>query len=349
MKLQLLAVCHLFCGAIFLLTVVDTASAQSRIIQLEIASGERAEITTQQRWMEILSNVGADRVRSRTAFGAVEVKVEELEMGGATSIVVTGVIEGGKLVLPGGRFSIGDSQQIKAYIQKLRDDGSRVALADKKAFGLTSEQLVGLHEELCAVVAIPTKGVSSAKVVDHIIRLLKTRVVFDRTASRALSGDAPVHEELQGMSAGTALAAVIRPLGLVVQPYREQGKPLEIRMVDARSAEENWPIGWPIEKPVDQVEPRLLDNLTNIEIRDYPLKDILDRFEQRIGIPFIYDQNTMARRGVDLATTKVTLVKKKTAYMVAVTKLLAQTKPKMKQEVRVDENGKAFLWMTIPR
>ena len=327
----------------------NLATAQKRIIQLEIAAGERSELTTQQRWMEMLANVGADRVSSRTAFGSVEPKVEEVRIGSTASIVVTGIVDGRYLMLPGERFTISDSQKIRAYLQKLRDDGARVALADKKAFGLTSEQLVGIHEELSAVVADTTKGVSTGKVVQQMLRQLRSQVTFDAFASQALSGDSTVLDELKGLSVGTALAAAIRPLGLVVQPYRAQGKPLEIRIVDATSAEENWPVGWPIEKPVDQIEPKLFEKIKEIEIRGYPLKEILDRFEQRIGIPFIYDQNSMARGGVDLETTKVTLVKTKTPYMVAVTKLLSQTEPKMKQEVRVDENGKAFLWITIPR
>lgn len=44
-----------------------------------------------------------------------------------------------------------DKQGIRDYIQKIRDDGSKVALAEKKAFGLTSEQLVGVSQEFMAV------------------------------------------------------------------------------------------------------------------------------------------------------------------------------------------------------
>jgi hypothetical protein len=328
--------------------LANQAHAQKRVISLEIAASDRAELTTQQQWMEMLSGVGADRVRSRTARGLVEPKVEEVQLGGTVSITVIGVISGRELILPGEKFGIRDAPGIRDYIQKLRDDGSKVALADKKAFGLTSEQLVGVSQELSAVVNQSTKGEKTGNVVEQIVAQLKTPVEMDSMAREALAGSSTVKEELKGLSTGTALAAAIRPLGLVLAPVREQGKSLKIQIVDSRSVEESWPIGWPIEKPVDQIEPKLFDNLENIEIRGFALNSILDRLEQRLGIPFIYDQNTMAREGIDLEATKVTLVKERTAYMLAISKLLAQTRPRMKQEVRVDENGKPFLWISIP-
>ena len=344
--LFVLALAALFAGVVL---TAHTANAQNRIIQLEIASSDRSELSTQQRWMEMLSGVGADRVRSRTARGLVEPKVEELQLSGTVSITVIGVISGSQLILPGAKFGIRDAAGIRDYIQKLRDDGSQVAMADKKAFGLTSEQLVGVSQELSAVVAQPTKGVDTADVVQQMLAQLKTPVALDATARRALASPSKVYDDLQGLSIGTALAAAIRPLGLVLVPSRPQGKTLQLQIVDSQSADENWPVGWPIEKPVDQIAPKLFEKLDNIEIRGFLLNSILDRFEQRIGIPFIYDQNTMAREGINLAATRVTLVKNRIAYMVAITRLLAQTKPRMKQELRVDENGKPFLWISVPR
>ena len=338
----------LLTGILFGFGAPSSEAQQRRVIQLEIAASNRAETSIQQRWMEVLSKVGADRVRSRTAFGSVSPKVEEMNLSGTISIVVTGVISNRILHLPGGRYKMSDAARIRDYLDKLRDDGAKVALAEKKAFGLTSEQLVDVHKELSTVVKMKTRGVETGEVVKRIASLLKTRIVPDRQASRMLAGSFPVLDELDGLAAGTALAAALRPLGLVLQPYRDQGKPIEFRIVDARKADENWPVGWPIDKPVSLVEPKLMKKLSAINIRGYPLKEILQRFEQRVGVPFIFDQNTMAREGIELDSVKVTLVKKNTPYLLAISNLLSQTDPKMKQEIRVDENGVAFVWISTP-
>ena len=154
-----------------------------------------------------------------------------------------------------------------------------------------------------------------------------------------------VAEELNGVSAGTALAVVLRPLGLVWQPRRLPGKPLELMIVDSQESLENWPIGWPLERPPVQIEPRLFERL-QLEIRGYPLGDALDAIEKRTGVSFFYDHNSLARAGVELKKTKVTLIQDKASFMVAIDKLLRQCKPQLIDELRVDENGKPFLWIT---
>ena len=105
----------------------------------------------------MLQDVGADRVSSKTA-NSGNPTVEETETTNSTIISIRGYIVGSKLHLPGGKFLIRDKAKIKAFIQKLKDDGARVGLAEKKAFGLTSEQLVGLHQKFAQVVDFDTKG-----------------------------------------------------------------------------------------------------------------------------------------------------------------------------------------------
>ena len=330
--------------AIVVIGNVAPALAQRRSVELQIFSDSLAAVGTQQEWMEMLHDVGADRVVVKT--GSISTpEIEESQLSTSTLITVTGAIQGDRLMLPGGAFKIRDKAGIRELIQRLRDDGSKVALAEKKAFGLTSEQLVELHQTLSTPVNFSTKGKSSAEVVTKISGLIGTQFSFDSTASSALRNDETVAEELNGISVGTALAVVIRPLGLVLQPERKQGKSLELGIVDSQGSTENWPIGWPIEKPPIQIEPKLFERL-QLEIRGFPLSDALGAIESRTGVPFLYDHNSFARHGVELTKMKVTLVHEKIAFMTAIGKLLTQNKPKLIDELRLDENGKPFLWIT---
>ena len=123
------------------------AMAQRRMIVLEISSDARSPVGTQQKWMEMLQKVGADKVVSRTGKSGTPT-VEETRMTSSSLVKVTGFVVGGKLKLPGGSFSIRDTAGIRELLKRLREDGAKVALAEKKAFGLTSEQLVALHQQL---------------------------------------------------------------------------------------------------------------------------------------------------------------------------------------------------------
>ena len=321
------------------------ATAKRRVIMLEVFAEARAMVGTQQVWLEMLQGVGADKVISKTARTGTPT-IQEIETSRSTLVTVTGFIVNNKLRLPGGTFSIRDKVGIRQLLQKIRDDGAKVALAEKKAFGLTSEQLVALHQVLSKKVEFSTSGENAGDVIGRISKEGGLNLVLDSASRTAVNGDDSVVEELQGLSTGTALAIVVRPLGLVLQPKREQGKALEIHLVDSRDSDENWPIGWPIEKPPVAVEPKLFAKMP-IEIRNFSLSDVLHAIEKRADVPFFYDHNTLAREGIELAKVKVTLVQKNVTLMVAISKLLSQTKPKLSEEVRVDENGKAFLWITV--
>jgi hypothetical protein len=318
--------------------------AKRRMIYLEVSADARARVGTQQDWLKMLQDVGADKVLSKTARTGTPT-IEESEFTNSTIIRVTGFIVGSQLRLPGGNFSIRDKAGIRTLLQKLRDDGARVALAEKKAFGLTSEQLVGLHGVFAEPVEFNTKGQNAGDVIGGLIKQTGLKFVLDPSARAAVNGKETVAEELKGMSVGTALAAVVRPLGVVVQPKREQGKSLEIHILDSRSSDENWPIGWPIDRPPVSAAPDLFDQIP-IEIRNFPLNAVLDAIEKKSGVPFFYDHNTLARKGIELSEVKVTLVDKKIALLVAVSRLLKQSQPRLSYEIRVDENAKPFLWIS---
>ncbi len=320
--------------------------SKRRMITLTVATSGRAPVGTQQKWIQMLQDVGADRVSSRTDIS--EPEIDEVETASVTMIQVTGLIYGRKLHLPGGSFTINDKAGIRALLKRLRDDGAKVGLAEKKAFGLTAEQLVGLHETLSEKVEFNTAGEKAGDVVRKIAGQTGLPFEFDAAARAAISGEEKVVDEVNGISVGTALATVLRPLGLVLEPQRRQGEKLTMRVIDSRSSQENWPIGWPIQRVPVQVVPRLFDTLP-MEIRGFPMKTALDAIQKRAEIPFYYDQNSMAREGIELDKVKVNLSSKKISLMAATSKLLRQSKPQLWEEVRVDENGTPFLWITTRR
>ncbi len=333
---------------ITLLSILATESrgqsSPRRVIYLEISADARARVGAQQQWLEMLQEVGADRVVSRTLKDG-RVGIEETDMTNATVIKVSGVIAGNRLKLPGGSFSIRDQAGIRELLTRLRDDGAKVAMAEKKAFGLTSEQLVALHGRLSQTVDFETKGRKAGDVTAELIKKIGVPFVLDSSARAAVNGNELVSDELKGLATGTALAAVVRPLGLVIEPKREQGKQLEVQLRDSRQGTENWPIGWPLERVPVAVAPALFEKIP-LEIRNFPLSAVLKAIEKKSGVNFLIDYNTLARKDIDLATTKVTLVEKKVALLVAVSNALKQSKPRLSCEIRMDENAKPFLWIT---
>ena len=321
----------------------DSAAAQNRQVELEIIS-TGGQLGAEQQVMQMLTGVGADRISVRSARNRVRPSIDESELGGVISVRVVGVLDGTKIRLPGKSFSTRDAAGIRDFIQQLRDDGADVAMADKKAFGLTSEQLVTVYEVLSAEVSIATQGQPSNEVVNRLVEGLQNDVIVSRQARAALDTTA-ILEDYQGLSTGTALAGILRPLGLVLTPQRPQGQALQFQIAMSDEVEEHWPVGWPVETPPIDAAPALFEKLDDVAINRFALKDALDAIQGRVEIPFLYDQNSLARAGVDLNELQVTLVRKRMMYYTVIRKLVSQNKPSLSLELRKDENDKPFLWI----
>lgn len=325
----------------------STGFGQSRMIELEVYVDDRAPLGTAQDWMEALNDCGADRISVKTGLLAAPI-AEETELGKSSLILVKGTIEQNRIWLPGGTFGIADKKGIAALLKQIREDGTAVALADKLAFGLTAPQLVELNTQLTAPIDFSTKGASIRDSLTQISQKIGHKFQLDPAATKALASNETIVEELKGISAGTAIAIMVRPLGLVLQPERKQGETAKLAIIDSQSSKEHWPIGWPPEQLPVKAAPKLFERL-DLEIRGFKLQSTLDAIQKRTEIPFVYDQNSLARAGIEIDEVKVTLVQKKVSYMSAIGKLLRQTKPGLIQELRVDEGGKPFLWISTMR
>ena len=319
-----------------------TQRTDNRLLHLNVVFSDRGMVGEQQRWMEMLSGVGADRVTSETSM------VDEptvSETGDVDPLMtVTGIVKGTKLLLPGGKFSIRHRRAISSHLNQLKTDGAKFTLSEKMAFGLPPEELVGLHEQLSRPVATGVKDRPGPEVIQELLASTGMTTRIDPSAVELMQFPDPVLDELQGLSAGTALAAAARPMGMVVEPKRENGRAtLVVR--DSREGTESWPVGWPLREPPVAVAPELFTKI-DLAVEEISLQQIVTAFGSRLSMPILLDQNSLARVGVELADVKVSYRKNKTSYAVAMSNMLAQSRPKLKYELRVDEAGTVFIWIS---
>ena len=318
------------------LAITSTVLADS--IRFELVTEAGFPITGAQRWMETLSKLDVDGVRIRSAGPADTPSINE----SGNNIRVVGVLTArNTLRLPGGNFSMSDQAGIARWIKRTKRDGEPNKQPDQAAFGLTSHELVALHQALGAPVSVKTKG----QPIDKVVRSIASKLRFDVTASESvdftLKQSEPVLDELKGMSSGTALASALRPKGLVLVP--KNSPTLELMITDVRSAPESWPIGWPAEKETRELVPKFYD-FVPVEILEQPIGDVLNVLQPRVKVPFLFDYNGLAREQIDLKTKKVSFPSRRTFYKKVIDQLLFRAK--LKEEVRVDEAGKPFLWIS---
>lgn len=307
-------------------------------IELEVITEEPLAGTEARSWTELLAQVGFNSVRMRGSAG----EPVEIKPSGASGYRVTAALtSGNQLVLPKGRFRLSDRAALADWVKKLRAGGPDAILIKPVAFGLLPADLTRVHQALTVKVPESTLGKPAREVAKKIAAQLTLKFIADAAAQKALAADETVGDELQGITSGTALAALLRPLGLVMIPEK-QAPDLRLRISEAGGVKEFWPVGWPLKSNPSQTLPELFKFLT-VEIEQSPLSDAAAAISSRVKAPLLIDHNALAMEKVDFAK-KVSLPRASTYYGRALDRLLLQAK--LKFDLRLDEADKPFLWIT---
>jgi len=332
-------------GAVLALWLSATVPAQTPgRVELELITEPGLPVNAAQRWLAALKDAPFSSIRIRSANPSDKVEVRQRGGAASRSYHVVGLLtERNTLLLPGGEFRMGDTSGLRSWLAKLQAGGEPRLQETPGPFGLTPTQLVAVHEALSAPIAFSTRGQPSFEVLKRIAGGLSLAFLADAETRRAMAGAEAVADELQGLSAGTALAAILRPLGLVMAPKEQPDGAIKLEITDVRRAATSWPVGWPPQKPPRQTAPQLLTFL-NVEIEHTPLADTLDAFRTRLDLPLLFDHNSLARHRIDPAEIKVSLPAGRTYYQGAIDRLLNQAQ--LKSDLRVDEADKPFLWIS---
>ena len=310
-------------------------------IELNVLPSARAPFTAAQDWARSLANLRSVRVR---AGGGQDRAKPDIRKSGST-ILVTGVIDSSnKLVVPGKSFGIRQTAALQSWLDEQRTSfGKPKAAAADDRFGLTTANLEKAHEALKRVVSKSTKDQPVRTVVAAAARRAGLRLVVSSEAKRIVATQ-KVPEEWQGFTAGTVMAVALRPLELVFVP-KATGNEITLYVTTDAAVQEPWPVGWKSELTNRKLVPKIYDPFP-IDIEGAPIADVMAAIESRLEVPIHYDTATLALKQVDPTKATVTYSSRRTMYSKAI-KIMLQ-KAKLKHEIRVDERGKAFVWI-MPR
>jgi hypothetical protein len=332
-------------GLLLLLPIPATCAAEARV-DLEVVLEPGFIPTEAAKWSQMLDEAGFSSVRIRSSKNDESPAIQASGSGGTRSYRIVGVLNANnQLVLTKGRFGLNDRARIEEWLRKLRTEGEEGITIKPAAFGLLPRQLVAVHEALAVPVKVSTVGKQPRDIAKQIADGLTLKFTTDGAGQKALAAEEPILDELQGLSSGTALAAVLRPLGLVLVPEKA-GTDIRLRISSMRSAQDHWPIGWPPKGNPRETLPDLFKTL-NVEIDKSPIGEVITSVGGRLKAPILIDYNALAAAQIDLATAKVSLPQTTTYYDRILDQLLFQAK--LKYDLRVDEAGKPLLWITTIR
>jgi hypothetical protein len=82
----------------------------------------------------------------------------------------------------------------------------------------------------------------------------------------------------------------------------------------------------------------------HVEIDGVPLATAMDAIADKLKTPILLDRAALAKLQIDPAKVNVKLPAQRTTYGLALDRVLGQAR--LKEELRVDDAGKPFLWIT---
>ncbi len=332
-----------FVGIFLVIGLVTSIANAAGTVQLELVGGRSAAVAFQD-WAKALDKGGIPNVRIRSGSG------EELKPGIETAGTperpvynITGVVVSREeILLPGGRYRRSEIGRLKAWLDDLAENGLPGQRPAKVAFGLTQAQYNDVRKALSKPVNFSTLGAARSEAVEKIARELAIPLKFADGSLRDVGND-KVEDELTGLTCGTALAALMRPAGYCLVPKMSAGEP-ELSAVKSRpDLKDIWPVGGRMEKTVQETLPKLMEFLP-VNVQNVSAATAAAAIGKRLGTPLIYDRVALARHGIDPAKAMVALPRSQTTYSLALRKLLYQAG--LKFEVRVDEAGTPFLWIS---
>lgn len=303
--------------------------------ELSIVATSRAPFNAMQQWALALGKLRNVQVRS----GSDPLAEPDLKRTG-DSIRITGVIDArNQLVVPGKRFSIRQMSALQRWIDEQKNAKSKLATGNDR-FGLTKRDVERTHDRLKAIVTSSTKGKTVRDVIATAAKSAKLPLKFDLAATQPIS-KSKVPDEWQDFSAGTVIAAALRPLELVIVP-RSVGGRVEL-FVTKDTVKESWPVGWKSKIKPDELIPKYFESLP-IDIEKTPIEDVTTAIEQRLETPIRYDRALLGVLEMHPESTLVSYTSDRAMY-VRILKI-GLFRAGMKHEIRVDERGKPFLWVS---
>jgi hypothetical protein len=327
---------------LFLFLTLSTCQAMAAVVDLEVAMETVLPITRIKAWASFLQKSGFTNVQLRSAKLTDMPKVKTLGRKESPTYVVTGILAGDTLHLPGGTFEYGQIDEAKLWIKRLQGDGVDALTTQKGAYGLSRDQIVEIFDQLTLKVKVTTAGRTTKEVIRSISRIWNLQVSVDPVARTQLFSQVPFNDELQGVASGTAMAIVLKSTGLIMLPDKPIGSGVRIRITKPVKDLAFWPVGWESSQNPGKTAPDLFNELS-VEIKNTEISKTVKAIGQRLQTPILFDYTSIAKRGISL-DKKVNVPAGKIFYKKILDIALSQAG--LHCEVLVDEANQPFLWIS---
>lgn len=325
------------------------------VLPLEIDVLTQRELAYQrhtQRWLPVFQRIQR-RVTFRGPRPGDRIGLQNIDRNGRMSVKVTGLMNrDGTIVFPDHAakrqtFSLTEPDALSLWLEKVEEFGAMGPPRDNPTWGLTTEQFKTVLKLLSEPVSQPISMKSSVEAIDSLDLPSVFRVTYtDEARKRAFApaGSQQSYERLNGYSKGSALAVTLAQFGLGFRPLPESDAGFVLQ-VDAGDETDNmFPVGWNSTTSVLKLVPKLSVSVQQQKLNEVDLDGLIQLLADTIELPHFYSSFSLSVAGVEPEEIKFSRdADRISPYNLMRTIGLSHN---MGFDVRSDEAGKVFLWVT---
>jgi len=321
--------------------------ADKTLLEIEIlmpALG--SDLTLAQKWRKVFENLG-EGVRIRAPISNDAPKIDQLQRGPFRLVRLIGEINReGVLKFPGKTFQLSQQKELQEYLGELKTFGAQGSPTGKPLWGLQPAQYDAILAELKTPVTQNLKDTTFRHALSAI-PLGQLTLTYHSSAQSLLqeSAEHVFHDEVQGLSSGTALAFVLSQQGLGFRPLRTPQGSVQLIVHPLPQAPDAWPVGYPMreDQPRDVTVPGLFRKVET-GVNESPLRTVLDIIETESSVRILMDQRACLAKRLDPDQLLVSYPRRKTAWALIVSSIVVNSH--MTMNYRQDEAGTGFLLIT---
>ena len=300
-----------------------------------------------QEWGRVFQELGYS-VRFREPRGAEAPRVEDMDR---TDFPATGVIAAmavnGAIQIGNQQFNIDNPQPLAMALEEIRRYGANGPPESSPTWGLTDEQFKEVIQILGLPVENPVELQSSVLAIESIGLPGNMRMKFTDAARQQALSKRPESAletiELQGFTKGSAIAIVLAQYGLGFRPKYIAPGHYDIEIDRGDESTNLWPIGW---RPVDsfsEILPAYFKAIP-LDVEDVEVNSLVGAIADKLAIPYFSSTYALTANSLDINSLKYT----RRDDRISPARLLTAVGDKLELgfDVRVDEAGNMFLWVT---
>ena len=319
---------------------MSSAIAASPTVEIEVINEGSRSILAPQEWAEILGKAGFARVSIRSRRSGDTPGVENIGSARQPRYRVTAFLRNDRIILPpSSQFNKRELGNIKEWLRKLQQGDGDASGSLQGPFGLSAAQLDRMRNQMASRVDINTKEKPRAAVVDQLTANQDFSLAISALLRQKIVRTERTSQELKGLATGTALAVLLRRVGLGLQP-RKDGTRWSV--IEKKRDNLVWPVGWDSDQSAARTVP-VLGKQVETQVVTLSLNDALEQLAARMEIPILLDYRELAKAGIN-PKAPVSMRSGRFIYSAVLRHLLRQHQ--LTFAVRLDDSTQPFLWVS---